>query len=172
MFGDGALPHCALGCGVVQADRARLPQGEERAVLGPRRGQHGGTVQGACSQHIPELVCLGAWACHQLNIAQLKRGSVCRCCSAVARQVGAWPRVAPSLLLTPRCWRAQVYCWLVDRLGGGWTLGMTNGYSWCHPSTGGGTGSTGSVDSNVLGTASLSGNLDCACLARPCTCDV
>ena len=44
----------------------------------------------------------------------------------------------------------QVYCWLVDRLGGGWTLGFTNGYRWCHPNAGN-TG-TGNVDKNVLGT--------------------
>jgi len=41
----------------------------------------------------------------------------------------------------------KVFCWLVDRLGGGWTLGLTNGYHWCHPSS----GDAGNVDSNVLG---------------------
>ena len=42
----------------------------------------------------------------------------------------------------------QAYCWLVDRLGGGWTLGITNAYHWCHPSS----GDSGNVDANVLGT--------------------
>ena len=45
---------------------------------------------------------------------------------------------------------AQVYCWLVDRLGGGWTLGIVNAYHWCHPNQG--NIPTGNVDSNVLGT--------------------
>ena len=62
MFGDGVLPHCGIGRGVVQADRARLPEGEERAVLGPWRGQHGGTVQGVCSKRIAELACLRVYS--------------------------------------------------------------------------------------------------------------
>jgi len=41
----------------------------------------------------------------------------------------------------------KVFCWLVDRLGGGWTLGFTNGYHWCHT----GSGAQGNVDGNVLG---------------------
>ena len=44
----------------------------------------------------------------------------------------------------------QVFCWLVDRLGGGWTLGWVSAYRWCHPNGRGGGG--GSVDNNVLGT--------------------
>ena len=44
----------------------------------------------------------------------------------------------------------QVYCWLVDRLGGGWTLGIVNAYRWCHPNQG--NSPTGNVDRNVLGT--------------------
>jgi len=43
----------------------------------------------------------------------------------------------------------KVYCWLVDRLGGGWTLGMVNAYRWCRPNGGG--AASGSVDNNVLG---------------------
>jgi len=42
-----------------------------------------------------------------------------------------------------------VFCWLVDRLGGGWTLGWVSAYRWCHPNGRGGGG--GSVDNNVLG---------------------
>ena len=41
----------------------------------------------------------------------------------------------------------KVYCWMADRLGGGWTLGFTNAYGWCHVNS----GDQGSVDSNVLG---------------------
>ena len=47
----------------------------------------------------------------------------------------------------------QVYCWLVDRLGGGWTLGIVNAYRWCHPNQG--NSPTGNVDRNVLGTVKL-----------------
>ena len=58
----------------------------------------------------------------------------------------AWPLVSPSTTSLV----AQVYCWLADRLGGGWTLGITNAYRWCHPKQG--NQPTGTVDSNVLGT--------------------
>ena len=37
----GLLVCCDLGRRVVQADCTRLPEGKERAVLGPWRGQHG-----------------------------------------------------------------------------------------------------------------------------------
>ena len=57
------------------------------------------------------------------------------------------PLVSPS---TSSAFATQVYCWLVDRLGGGWTLGIVNAYRWCRPNNGG--GGSGSVDSNVLGT--------------------
>ena len=60
------------------------------------------------------------------------------------------PLVSPS---TSSAFATQVYCWLVDRLGGGWTLGIVNAYRWCHPNQG--NSPTGNVDRNVLGTVKL-----------------
>ena len=48
----------------------------------------------------------------------------------------------------------QVFCWLVDRLGGGWTLAATPAYHWCHLNS----GDNGNVDNNVLGTVRPVGN--------------
>ena len=76
---------------------------------------------------------------------------MCRWRVAVAGRGVTWPKPSYSRASTLAL---QVFCWLVDRLGGGWTLGFTQAYHWCHINT----NAQGNVNGNVLGTVMPVGN--------------